>query len=159
MSENVEVHIEISKGSNVKYEYDHEKKMMVCDRVLFTTFAYPFNYGYIPHTLADDGDPLDAVVITEYKLISNCLIQCKIIGCLLTEDEKGIDEKLIVVPICNVDPMSCNINELKDLDKSILHKIEHFFTHYKDLEPNKWTKVSGYKDTKESIEIYNSKKN
>jgi inorganic pyrophosphatase len=93
------VYIEISKNTNIKYEFDKELNALICDRVLFTPFAFPFNYGFVPQTISGDGDPLDAIVIMDKPLVPGCYIKCKIIGCLETEDEKGDDKKMILTPI------------------------------------------------------------
>ena len=106
----VEVFIEISKGSNIKYEYDKEKKTLVCDRILYTPFRYIFNYGFIPNTLSLDSDPIDAVVIMDVSLIPGCIIKCKIIGCLETSDAEGEDPKLI---LCPIEKISVFLNFLK----------------------------------------------
>lgn len=150
----VDVHIEISRGSRVKYEYDHETNRMICDRVLHTPMVFPCNYGYIPDTLSDDGDPLDALVITGYPLHPGCYIRCKVIGVLMTEDEKGGDEKMILVPADKVDPRSRSIRALNDLPESILDQIRYFYEHYKDLEPGKWVKVDGIEDEDTAIQVY-----
>ncbi len=134
-----EVFIEISKGTNIKYEYEDGKLQV--DRFLNVPFAYPFNYGYIPDTLGGDGDALDAVVICEYSLQPCSYIKCKLIGCLRTEDESGEDDKFIFIPDKGVDKNSTSINELIDIKSDILIKIRYFFEHYKDLDPNKWIKV------------------
>ena len=154
----IEVHIEISKNSRIKYEFDHENNKLICDRFLHTSFSYPFNYGYIPHTLSEDGDPLDAVVLCGMELVPNCYINCKIIGVLVTEDEKGRDDKLILVPSNNIDPKSKLINNIDDLDYLVKEQINHFFKHYKDLEPNKWIKINGYLGVEDAIKIFNTSK-
>lgn len=156
--------IEISKDSNIKYEFDKDVNKLRCDRFLHTSMAYPANYGYIPNTLSDDGDPIDILVICDYKLIPNCLLKTKIIGVLEMKDEKGFDEKLISVPIEKIDPNSKYINDLNDLPKSLLDKIYHFFKHYKDTEENKFSKVIGFRPKnialnylQKSIHNYNNK--
>lgn len=138
----MEVFIEISKGTNIKYEYEDGK--LKVDRFLNVPFAYPFNYGYIPNTLGGDKDELDAVVICDAAIQPCSFIKCKLIGCLRTEDEKGEDDKFIFVPADDVDKKSININELMDINPDILNKIKYFFEHYKDLDENKWIKVLDY---------------
>lgn len=136
--------IEIPFNSFVKYEIDKDENKMRCDRVLHTAMAYPGNYGYFPNTLAGDGDPLDVLVISEYALYPGTIINVKIVGVLLTKDEKGADEKIIAVPAPKVDPNFSHINDINDIPKWTLSKIEHFFQHYKDTEENKWVKVKGF---------------
>jgi inorganic pyrophosphatase len=150
---NIEVFIEISKNSNIKYEYDKDKKQLICDRILHTPFSYSFNYGFVDNTLSMDGDPIDVVVIMEESLISGCTINCKIIGCLETSDDKGDDPKLIACPIDSIDPNSKEINDINDINKHTLDKIKYFFTHYKDLE-NKKVIIGNFLNKENSIEIY-----
>jgi len=154
MSDIVNVYIEISKNSNIKYEYDKEIKSLVCDRVLHTPFRYEFNYGFIPDTLSPDGDALDAVVLMDESLIPGCYIKCKIIGCLETSDEKGIDPKLILVPIDKIDPNSKDMNNISDISEHNLKKIKYFYKHYKDLE-NKMVEVGNFLNKEDSITVYN----
>ncbi len=146
--------IEVSKGSNVKYEFDKEKNMLRCDRILSTSMAYPGNYGYIDKTLSEDGDPIDVLLVCDFPLQPLSLITIKIIGVLMMTDEKGLDEKLIAVPTEDVDPDSVDINSLADLPKSLVNKIKHFFEHYKDTEKNKWVKVDEFKTAKEAMAIF-----
>lgn len=149
----VEVFIEISKGSNIKYEYDKEKNALVCDRILYTPFRYIFNYGFIPNTLSPDSDPIDAVLIMDDSLVPGCIIKCKIIGCLETSDSEGIDPKLLLCPIDKIDPKSRTINQLSDLSPFVLEQIKYFFSHYKDLE-NKHVDIGKFLDREEAIKIY-----
>jgi inorganic pyrophosphatase len=116
--------------------------------------TYPGNYGFFPNTLAGDGDPLDALLITNYPILPGTHVQVRIIGALLTEDEKGQDEKIIVVPIDTIDKHFTDINNYTDLEQIYLDKIEHFFKHYKHLEKDKWVRVSGYVDATTAISIY-----
>ena len=155
MNKVVKVQIEIPQGQNVKYEIDHETNELVCDRFLHGPFAYPFNYGYITHTLGGDGDPLDAVVICDRSLLPTCTIKCKIIGALITNDEKGKDEKIILVPNDNIDPYNKKINNITDLDDHTLDEIKYFFTHYKDLEKGKFINVEDFVSVDVAYEIYN----
>ena len=110
--EEVDVIIEIAKGGHIKYEYDKEKNIIVCDRILHTPMKYPFNYGFIPNTLSEDSDPLDAVVLMDDELVPGCMIRCKILGYLDTRDDAGNDPKIIVCPIGKVDPMWNHIDDL-----------------------------------------------
>lgn len=150
----VQVQIEIPQGSNVKYEIDHHTHQLVCDRFLHGPFAYPFNYGFIVNTLGGDGDPLDAVVICNRSLLPTCLIKCKIIGALVTVDENGRDEKIILVPDDKIDPYNKSINSYKDLDIHTLDEIKYFFTHYKDLEIGKFIHVEDFIDRKDAWDVY-----
>lgn len=150
----VTVQIEISLGQNIKYEIDHHTQQLKCDRFLHGPYMYPFNYGYILNTLSPDGDPLDAVVICNRPLLSTCFIDCKIIGALLTSDEKGQDEKIILVPSEKIDPYNKNINNYTDLDKHTLDEIKYFFEHYKDMEKDKFINVGDFVDNVEANKIY-----
>jgi inorganic pyrophosphatase len=150
----VSVQIEIPSGQNVKYEIDHITHQLRCDRFLHGPYMYPFNYGFIPYTLSLDGDPLDAVVICNRSLLPTCFIDCKIIGALLTEDEKGQDEKILLVPSEKIDPYNKNINNYKDLDQHTIDEIKYFFEHYKDMEKGKFIKVGDFVNTEEAINIY-----
>ena len=149
----VEVFVEISKGSNIKYEFDKNKNALVCDRILYTPFRYIFNYGFVPNTLSLDSDPIDAVIIMDESLVPGCLIKCKIIGCLETSDSEGVDPKLILCPIDKIDPRAKVINELSDLPSMLLEQIKYFFTHYKDLE-NKVVVVGEFVSKETAIQIY-----
>jgi inorganic pyrophosphatase len=153
METTVDVFIEIGKGSHIKYEYDKERKALICDRILHTPFKYEFNYGFIPNTLSPDGDPIDVVVVMDDELLPGCYIKCKFIGLLETEDEAGVDPKLIMCPCDKVDPVSREINDLKDLSSIKLERIKYFFTHYKDLE-NKKVKIGEFKGKKDAIRTF-----
>lgn len=155
MNPEVDVFIEISKNSHIKYEYDKETKTLKCDRILHTPFKYLFNYGFIPNTISPDGDPLDAVVIMEEELIPGCMIRCKIVGCLETKDDAGIDPKMILCPCNKVDPTYTTINDIKHIPHLTLKKIHYFFSHYKDLE-NKLVNVGELHGREKAIEIYKS---
>jgi len=149
----VDVFIEISKNSHIKYEYDKELKALICDRVLHTPFKYEFNYGFIPNTLSLDGDPIDVAVLMDDVLLPGCYIKCKIIGVLETKDDQGDDPKLIMCPAKKVDPRYNRFNDIGDIHSSTLDKIKYFFEHYKDLE-NKKVEVGKWLDKKAAIEIY-----
>ena len=149
------VHIEISKNSNIKYEFDQDLNMLVCDRVLPSSFVFPFNYGFVPKTLSGDGDPIDVILYMEESLVPNCLIKCVIIGALETADEKGEDIKLICVPVKNVSHTESYIKSISDLPPHFLTKITYFYKHYKDLEEGKFVKIGCLKDQSEAIDIYN----
>lgn len=137
--------IEIPYGSNIKYEIDKDSGAVVVDRVMYSAMFYPANYGFIPNTLSDDGDPADVLVINEYPLQAGSVIKVRLIGVLIMEDESGVDEKLIAVPVSKIDPRYDGIKSLEDLPQITLDRIKNFFETYKMLEPNKWVKVKEYK--------------
>lgn len=144
--------IEIPKGSNIKYEIKDGR--LICDRVLHTPMNYIFNYGCFEQTLAGDGDPLDVVLLTDTSFHPNCLVKCRIIGVLMTSDEKGQDEKIIAVPAKNIDPQYSIYKDISDLSKSTLDQIRFFFENYKSLEKGKEVKVGDFKNQKEAMKIY-----
>jgi inorganic pyrophosphatase len=139
----VDAHIEIPKGSQNKYEFDKEAGVYRLDRVLYSPFHYPTEYGYIEHTLAEDGDPLDVMVLVTLPTFPGCVIESRVVGALIMSDDKGRDEKLLAVP--TTDPRFAEVNRLADVPGHILKEIAHFFTVYKDLE-NKVTTVEGWRD-------------
>ena len=140
----INVVIEIPEGSAVKYELDKDSGAVVVDRFLFTPMNYPAAYGFIPGTLADDGDPTDALVLIPAAVVPGCVIRCRPIGVLLMEDEAGQDEKLVCVPHDKLHPYFTDIQSCDDLPKITRQQIEHFFARYKDLEPGKWVKITGW---------------
>ncbi|MGP1580077.1 MAG: inorganic diphosphatase [Wolinella sp.] len=142
--------IEIPYGSNIKYEIDKDSGAIVVDRVMYSAVFYPANYGFIPHTLADDGDPADVLVLNEYPLQAGSVIKCRLIGVLVMEDEAGMDEKLLAVPVSKIDPRFEGIASYQDLPKITLDRIKNFFETYKMLEPNKWVRVKEFKDKNEA---------
>jgi inorganic pyrophosphatase len=145
--------IEIPYGSNIKYEIDKESGAIWVDRVMYSAMFYPANYGFVPNTLAQDGDPADIMVLCDYALQPGSVIKCRLIGVLVMEDESGMDEKLLAVPVSKVDPTYDNIKTIEDLPKHTLDKIKNFFETYKMLEPNKWVKVKEYKGKEEAQKI------
>lgn len=148
----VNVVIEIPVNSGVKYELDKETGLLFVDRVLYTSMVYPFNYGFIPATLEEDGDPVDVLVVSNDPLIPGCIIRVRPIGVLETEDEKGYDSKVIAVPSDKIDPRFQNIRDIGDLPEAIRQRIEHFFAHYKELEKGKWVRVIGWKNREIALE-------
>ncbi len=132
--------------SSVKYELDKDTGLLTVDRFMPTAMHYPCNYGYVPSTLADDGDPTDVLLITPYTIHPGCLIRCRPIGLLRMTDESGEDSKVLAVPIEKVCAQYSQIKSLDDIAPIVLESIVHFFEHYKDLEPNKWVKVVGWED-------------
>jgi inorganic pyrophosphatase len=145
--------IEIPKGSNIKYELDKESGAIFLDRILYGSQFYPANYGFVPNTLADDGDPIDILVLSSESVVPGCVIKSRVIGVLIMEDESGKDEKIVAVPVTKLDPKMANINDLSDLPEIELNQIKHFFETYKDLEPGKWVKVTGYAGRDKAIEL------
>lgn len=147
--------IEIPYGSNIKYEIDKESGAVFVDRILYGSTVYPANYGFVPQTLAGDGDPADILVLCPMPLQAGSVIKCRLIGVLLMEDESGPDEKLLAVPVSKTTPLFDSIQGYEDLPKAQLELIRNFFEVYKMLEPGKWVKVKGYADTKTATEILN----
>jgi inorganic pyrophosphatase len=148
LPEIVNVVIEIPRGSNVKYEMDEATGFVFVDRFLYTPTYYPFNYGFVPQTEAEDGDPLDVLVVTEEPVYPMSVIRSRPIGVLMMEDEKGPDAKIVAVPDRNVDPNYSGIEDVRELPAFTRKQIEHFFTHYKESEPGKFVKVEGWKNQK-----------
>jgi len=137
--------IEIPMNADpIKYEVDKETGALFVDRFMMTAMHYPCNYGYIPHTIADDGDPVDVLVVTPHPVTVGAVIRCRALGLLKMEDEAGGDSKLLAVPIDRVLPIYKHWRKAKDLAPERLAQIQHFFEHYKDLEPGKWVKVLGW---------------
>jgi len=145
--------IEIPLGSTIKYEFDEESGILFADRFMFTAMNYPLNYGSIPGTKADDGDPLDVLVLSSQSMYPGTAIVCEPIGMLEMEDEEGIDIKILAKPITKVDPFSAHIQDVHDIPEAIKNKIKHFFEHYKELEPGKWVKVRDWKSREEAEKI------
>jgi inorganic pyrophosphatase len=131
-------------GLPVKYELDKESGAVIVDRFIHTPMFYPGNYGFIPHTLSDDGDPVDVIAIGHLPVIPGAVMAVVPVGVLLMEDESGMDEKIVARPINKLYPYHANINDYMDIQPILRDQIEHFFTHYKDLEKNKWVKVTGW---------------
>ena len=145
--------IEIPYGSNIKYEIDKDSGAVVVDRVMYSAMFYPANYGFVPNTLSNDGDPADVLVLNEYPLQAGSVIKCRLIGVLIMEDESGMDEKLLAVPVSKIDPRYEDIKSLQDLPKITLDRIRNFFETYKMLEPNKWVKVKDFQGKDEAKKI------
>lgn len=143
----INVIIEIPQHSDpVKYEVDKDTGAMFVDRFMNTAMFYPCNYGYVPHTLSEDGDPVDVLVLAPMPLISGSVIRCRPIGVLNMTDESGPDAKVLAVPIDKLCKLYVKVNEATDLPGMVLDQISHFFEHYKDLEKNKWVKIGGWAD-------------
>jgi inorganic pyrophosphatase len=146
--------IEIPKNSNIKYEIDTETGALNVDRRLLTSMTYPYNYGIIPQTVEDDGDPIDVLVLGADPFIPKSVVKSRPVAVLLTEDEEGQDSKIIAAPHDKVDPTYSAIVDLKDIPTDIQNEIKHFFEHYKELEAGKYVKVTGWgtaKTAKEKI--------
>ena len=137
---NVVIEVPIG-GEPVKYEFDKKSGAIFVDRILHTPMRYPTNYGFIPHTLCDDGDPLDCLVMTRWTLQPGVVIAVRPVGVLYLEDEAGGDEKVLAVPVTKVSPYYKDVEDYTDLPPIVVEQIEHFFTHYKDLEAEKWVRV------------------
>jgi inorganic pyrophosphatase len=143
--DDVNVIIEVPVGGNpIKYELDKEAGTLVVDRFLYTPMAYPGNYGFVPHTLSEDGDPIDVLVCNTRALIPGCVINVRPIGVLIMEDNAGQDEKIIAVPSHALTKRYDDVRSAEDLPEITLKQIEHFFEHYKDLEPGKWVKIGDW---------------
>lgn len=133
-------------GDPVKYELDKDSGLMLVDRFLHTAMYYPGNYGFIPHTLSEDGDPVDVLVLGMVPVMPGAVIASRPVGVLLMEDDKGLDEKIIAVPVPRLHPYHDNVADYTDIRPILREQIEHFFKHYKDLEKNKWVKLNGWGD-------------
>lgn len=145
--EDVNVVIEIpSHSSPIKYELDKESGMVMVDRFLSTAMFYPCEYGFIPHTLSEDGDPADVLVISPFSLLPGSVVRCRPVGLLRMTDESGRDAKVLAVPVDKLTLRYQHVKQPEDIGKELLKAIEHFFTHYKDLESGKWVKIEGWED-------------
>lgn len=150
----INVVIEVPLGGEpIKYELDKASGAMFVDRFLYTSMRYPCNYGFVPQTLSADGDATDVLVVGQRALVPGCVIRARPVGVLLMEDEAGFDEKILAVPHNKLTGYYDEIETYKDLPKILLERIEHFFAHYKDLEPNKWVKVIGWDDIDKAREM------
>jgi inorganic pyrophosphatase len=152
--DDVNVVIEVPIGGEpIKYEMDKEAGALIVDRFLYTAMRYPGNYGFIPHTLSEDGDPCDVIVANTRAIVPGAIMNCRVVGVLLMEDEAGGDEKIIAVPSAKLTRRYESVTNYTDLPKITLEQIEHFFTHYKDLEADKWVKVLRWGDAAEARDI------
>jgi inorganic pyrophosphatase len=149
--EDINVIIEVAIGGEpIKYEVDKEAGTLVVDRFLYTPMRYPGNYGFVPHTLSDDGDPIDVLVANTRPIAPGAVINVRPVGVLKMTDEGGIDEKIIAVPSPKLTQRYVNVHNYTDLPAITLEQIRHFFEHYKDLEPTKWVKVESWGDAAEA---------
>ena len=164
--EDVNVVIEVPVGGEpIKYEMDKESGALFVDRYLYTPMRYPGNYGFVPHTLSDDGDPIDVLVASSRPIAPGAVINCRPIGVLVMSDEAGQDEKILAVPATKLSRRYEDVVDHSDLPKITLEQIEHFFEHYKDLESNKWVKIDRWGDSaeartliQEAVDRYNASK-
>ena len=140
-------------GEPVKYEFDKKSGAIFVDRILHTSMRYPTNYGFIPHTLSADGDPLDCMVVARSPFIPGCVVRARPIAVLHLEDEHGGDEKLLTVPVDTTFPYYAEVTTHEDLPEIVRLQVEHFFTHYKDLEPEKWVRVGRWGDADEAKRV------
>ena len=164
--EEINVIIEIPANADpVKYEVDKASGAMFVDRILRTAFRYPANYGYIPHTLSDDGDPCDVIVPAAFPLIPGSVIRCRPVAVLRMTDESGDDAKVLAVPVSSISNRWSHVNDKDDMPPELMGRISHFFEHYKDLDEGKWVRVKNWEGAREakeeimnSIEMFNQDK-
>jgi inorganic pyrophosphatase len=160
----INVIIEIPSHSDpIKYEVDKESGALFVDRFMNTAMFYPCNYGYVPHTLSDDGDPVDVLVVSPFPLMNGSVIRCRPIGVLKMTDEAGEDAKVLAVPVSKLSTLYDDVKSYQDIPQITLNQIAHFFDHYKDLEPGKWVKIEGWegvegaaKEIMESVARYDA---
>ena len=149
--ENINVIVEVPVGGEpVKYEFDKKSGALFVDRILHTPMRYPANYGFVPHTLSQDGDPIDVLIANTRPIVPGAVINVRPIGVFKMEDDGGIDEKIVAVPVPKLTKRYADVTNYTDLPEITLAQIEHFFAHYKDLEPGKWVKVIGWGDAEEA---------
>lgn len=147
----VNVIVEVPVGGEpIKYEMDKEAGTMVVDRFLYTSMRYPGNYGFIPHTLSEDGDPADVIIVSQRHVVPGAVMAVRPVGVMKMVDEAGGDEKIVAVPASHITKRYDKIHDYTDLPSILVKQIEHFFTHYKDLEDGKWSKPEGWGDHKEA---------
>ncbi|MGI9206140.1 MAG: inorganic diphosphatase [Woeseiaceae bacterium] len=152
--EDVNVIVEVPLGGQpIKYELDKEAGTLVVDRFLYTPMSYPGNYGFVPHTLSEDGDPIDVLVVNTRELVPGCVINVRPVGVLIMEDNAGQDEKILAVPSHRLTKRYDNVKNYSDLPEITMQQIEHFFEHYKDLEPGKWVKIGDWHGADEARKL------
>jgi inorganic pyrophosphatase len=140
-------------GEPIKYEIDKASGALFVDRFLYTPMRYPGNYGFIPHTLCGDGDPLDVIVLNSRPLVPGAVVRCRPIGVLYMEDDGGKDEKILAVPVHKLTAMYDGIHDISDMQPIQLERVKHFFTHYKDLEPDKWARLANVGNVEEARQV------
>jgi inorganic pyrophosphatase len=155
-----------ANAPGIKFELDKDSGAVMVDRFMATPMHYPCDYGFVPHTLSDDGDPCDVLVVAPYPLSPGVVVRCRPLGVLMMEDEAGLDAKVLAVPVQKLTSMYDDIKTHEDMPPLLLKQIAHFFEHYKDLEKGKWVKLKGWKgidaakkEIMDSVERFNSKKN
>lgn len=147
----INVIIEIpAQADPIKFEVDKDSGAIFVDRFMSTSMRYPINYGYVPHTIAGDGDPVDVLVVTPFPLLPGVVIRCRPIGVLKMEDEAGMDAKVVAVPVSKLTPLYDKVHSIADLPELLMKQTVHFFEHYKDLESGKWVKIIGWGDIAEA---------
>ena len=152
--DDINVLIEVPVGGEpIKYELDKSSGTLFVDRFLYTPMRYPGNYGFVPHTLSEDGDPIDVLVCNTREIIPGAVINCRPVGVLVMEDDKGLDEKVLAVPSSHVSRRYAAVEEYTQLPEITLQQIQHFFEHYKDLEPNKWVRIGHWGDAAEAKQM------
>lgn len=153
--EDLNVIIEVPLGGEpIKYEIDKDSGALFVDRFLYTPMRYPGNYGFVPHTLCSDGDPLDVIILNSRPLVPGAIVRSRPVGVLFMEDDGGQDEKILAVPVSKLTRMYDAVKDVTDLPEIQVERVKHFFTHYKDLKPGKWAKIDrigGYEDAKSVI--------
>jgi len=152
----INVIVEVPMGVKpIKYEMDKESGAIFVDRFMHTAMYYPCNYGFVPHTLSGDGDPADVLVVSNHPIDPGVVVRSRPIGVLMMEDESGQDEKILAVPVTKLHPYYDGVKEYTDLPQTLLDQISHFFEHYKDLEKEKWVKVTGWYGSEKAAELIN----
>ena len=152
--DDINVIIEVPVGGEpIKYEMDKASGALFVDRFLYTPMRYPGNYGFVPHTLSEDGDPIDVLVCNTREIIPGGVINCRPVGVLVMEDDAGQDEKILAVPSSHVSRRYQNVADYTDLPTITLEQVQHFFEHYKDLEPNKWVRIDHWGDAAEAKQM------
>jgi inorganic pyrophosphatase len=147
----INVVIEVPQHADpIKYELDKASGAVFVDRFMHTAMHYPCNYGFVPNTLSDDGDPVDVLVVSQFSLVPGCVVPCRPVGVLQMEDEAGMDAKVLAVLVSRLKPVYDHVQGPEDLPKFLTDQIRHFFEHYKDLEPDKWVKVTGWEGADEA---------
>ncbi|HMM15607.1 MAG TPA: inorganic diphosphatase [Parvibaculum sp.] len=150
----INVIIEVPHGGYpVKYEMDKASGTLFVDRFMHTAMQYPANYGFVPHTLSDDGDPVDVLVVSRIPVVPGAVVRVRPIGVLMMHDEAGQDEKLLAVPVEKLNPYYKNVKSYTDLPEILIQRIAHFFEHYKDLEEGKWVRIEGWQGPEEAEKI------